>query len=801
MVTLQPNRLLSLIRLKGISHETTDKATLDKKFERLNRYLLALGKKEGANLMLQAYITKTGLTLDTQYRMPLSSLQEFVDAYTKPFRTGAYRQVSYTLALILRYSDLDDGIKRMEDLLMVSKTMLADYDPTFMGLEERGNGSIYSQIGRFFSQVFNGNEQDVACSDTRLGDAVIDSVTNFEAYDYVQNRPNRGGKRFASTYDLRSLPNGGSFPGMWDEAVEQQLDFTLVQTFLFEDRNKAKRAINKQMADLASVERESKQTRELEEALEGITLGELAFGNYHAALIVYGDTPDEAIENGAKMESIFSIHDTSFVRSTITNIFTWYAQFPAYVRDVVYPLSASTENLACTFSLHATPTGKAKGNPIGDGTALMPTRTLKDGMFLLNAHDSPSGQNNLGEKLPGHMTFTGMTGAGKTTAEAMVLTFFSRFDPMIFAIDYNRSLENLLRALGTKYFAIEPMQPTGINPFQLPDSPRLRQFLYETVVTCAGGVDTCTQDEERQIQDSIAAVMAHSTIENRGMSLLLQNIPPVGPNCLYSRLQKWSSARNGPYGWVLDSPRNQFNPQAYRRLAFDCTNVLKKQFVEKNPTAIEVLLNTLFFLKRTMHEHQPGSLLLNVVAEYWIPLSFESTAEAIKEILKAGRTRGEILIMDTQSPEDASATPYAPAVVQQTITTAWLANTKADRDEYAKFGIQGKVFDVVKAQHPQERGMVIVQGHQAVQLNMDLPGELKYWLPLLSTTAENAAIAEQIRKTLGTEDPELWVPALLEACRTGPTSLSATIRGELGTDLPSLWVPVFLEASQVTSPA
>nr|UVN17872.1 hypothetical protein pPsy0479a_00040 [Pseudomonas syringae] len=58
---------------------------------------------------------------------------------------------------------------------------------------------------------------------------------------------------------------------MWDEAIEQQFEFTLVQTFLFEDRNKAKDKFKKHVADLGSVERDSKQTEELENAVEAIT--------------------------------------------------------------------------------------------------------------------------------------------------------------------------------------------------------------------------------------------------------------------------------------------------------------------------------------------------------------------------------------------------------------------------------------------------------------------------------------------------------------------------------------------------
>ncbi|PUA41538.1 conjugal transfer protein [Pseudomonas protegens] len=772
MVTLPGNRLLSLIRLKGISHETRDKTELNQLFSRLNRYFLAMGKKEGKHLMLQTYITKTRIELAGDYRVELPVLQEFVDAYSAPFRNGTYRQVGYSLALILKYRDLDEGIRRMRELHTLSQTMLSRYDPALMGIEEAAPNIFHSQIGRFYSLLLNGREQNVSLGDTRLGDAVIDSVTHFGEYDFVENRPNRGGRRFATTYDLRDYPSAGSRPGMWDEAIEQPFDFTLVQAFLFEDRNEVKRGFKKHSADLASVEGESEQTDELGEAARKIVQGEKAFGRYHASLIVYGDTPDEAIDNGARMESLFSTQDTTFVRSTLSNVDTWYTQFPA-VTDVLYPMMKSTENLACSFSLHATPSGKAKGNPVGDGTALMPMSTLQDGLFLLNAHDSPPGQNNLGEKMPGHIAVTGMTGAGKTTVEAALLVFFSRWNPMFFGIDYNHSLENLLRALGTQYFSIEPGVPTGLNPFQLPDTPQLRQFLFDVVVTCAGGKKrddgsgAVDEAEERQIQASIEAVMGHTNVAFRGLSLLLQNITPKGGNCLHTRLSRWcrlsgEGGRAGQNAWVLDSPRNLFDPAAFRRLAFDGTNILKKEYVSKHPEEMEVLLQTLFFMKRLMHQTQPGSLLVNFVAEYWVPLSFESTAEAIKEVLKAGRLRGETLMMDTQSPEDALATAYAPAVVQQVVTSIWLANDKADPVGYERFGIKGRVFEAIAEQERGDRQMVVVQGHQSVRLKMVLDDQLKYWLPLLSTDDQNAAVAARVRETLGTDDPKVWVRPFLD---------------------------------------
>lgn len=790
MVTLPGNRLVSMIRLKGVSHETRNDEDLIQMFFQLNRYFVALGKKEGKNLMLQTYTTKTRIELGSDYVMPLPALQDFVDAYTTPFRDGTFLQVGYTLALILKYRDLDDGIRSMQELLTISETLLAKYDPVIMALEENEHGALYSQMGRFYSLLLNGHEQDVLISDTRLGDAMIDSVTSFDQYDFVENRPNRGGQRFATTYDLRDYPGGGSYPGMWDEAIEQQFEFTLVQSFLFEDRNKAKLDFKKHIADLGSVEGDSKQTKELEDAVQAITMGEKAFGRYHASLIVYGKDPDDAIDNGSKMESVFTVHDATFVRSTMSNINTWFTQFPG-VTEAMYPMVKSTENLACGFSLHATPTGKAKGNPIGDGTGLIPMRTVNDALFILNAHDSPPGQNNLGELLPGHMAITGATGVGKTTLEATLLSFFSRWDPMLFCIDYNESLKNMLGALDTQYYTLTPGEFTGVNPFQFKDSKGLRQMLFDLVLCCAGGKGKTEDEEQELIKDSIAAVMDHATVRNRGMSLLMQNISARGGNSLHTRLAKWCRKldnREGQYAWVIDSPVNQFDPETYRRLAFDCTQMLKKEYANKHPEVLEVLLTTLFYMKRVMHQARPGSTLLDVFAEYWVPLSFESTAEAIKEILKSGRMRGEILIMDTQSPEDALSTPYAPAVVQQVITSIWLANPKADKDGYARFGVHDKVFDTVKALHPLSREMVVLQGHQAVKLKLVLDDKLKYWLPLLSTTEKNAAVAKRIRDLLLTNDPKIWVPAFLVA---------ECVRQRLNTEDPNVWMPAYQQAELI----
>ncbi|MBG6246651.1 conjugal transfer protein (plasmid) [Candidatus Symbiopectobacterium sp. 'North America'] len=784
--TLGDSHLLAVMRFKGVAHETREQAVLNREFTRQNLCFQALGKQEGKNLMLQTYTFKNRVSLDGNYQFDLPILQDLADAYLEPFRIGEFRQVGYAMALILKYSDLDDGIDRMEDLLRICKVMLGEFGVSFLGMEEREN-QLYTEVGRFYYYLFNGLDNDVIITDTRIGDAVVDGETGFGAYDYVENRPYCGPTRYATTWDLRSLPKK-SRPGMWDEILDIQSDYCLTQTFHFEERNKMKHKLTVQRSDLASTEGESDQTDELETAIQEVMQGGLVFGMHHASLIVFGDTPEKAVKQGSELQNTLKAGGADFVRSTSTNHNTWLTMFPSYT-DVIYRSPRSTENIACLFSLHITPGGKAKGNPLGDGAALIPMRTTNGGMHQLNLHNSPEGKNSVGKMLPGHTALHAMTGAGKTTFEAMVLFFLSRFGPLIFAIDYNNAMENLLRALGATYFSINPGQYTGIQFFQLEDSIELRQQLFDLVKVCAGGYD---ENDEHLAQQGIDSVLKHHNHAAKSMSLLHQYLPDTGANSLKSRLAKWCRSVAGRSGagmnaWVLDSPTNTFDPANFTRLAFDCTAILDKDYVAKHPEETEVLLNSLTFLKKRMHARNPGKLLVNQVSEYWAMLMFDSTANMITEVMHAGRMRGEFIIMDTQTPEQPLNTKYGASIVQQLITQIWMANEGAKRDKYAEFGVKGKQFDKIAQLGQYSYEMLVKQGNQGVMLSFALTGRTEYWLPLLSATKINLDIAKKVRAKLQSEDPAIWIKPFLDEM------VALTVRQEKGTTDPDVWIPLFVE--------
>lgn len=789
--TLGGSHLLAVMRFKGVAHETREIEVLNREFIRQNRCFQALGKQEGRNLMVHTHVFKNRTLLEGEFNFDLPILQGLADAYLEPFRTGEFRQVGYAAALVLKFTDLDDGIARMEDLLRICKVMLGEFGVSFLGMEERedsrnGETHLYTEVGRFYYYLFNGLDNDVMITDTRIGDAVVDGETGFGAYDYVENRPYAGATRYATTWDLRSMPKK-SRPGMWDELLDIQCDYCLTQTFHFEERNKIKHRLTVQKSDLAATEGESTQTDDLEQAIQEVMQGEKVFGLHHASLIVFADTPDKAVKFGSEMQNMFKGGGTDFVRSTSTNYATWLTMFPAYT-DVIYRSPRSTENLACLFSLHITPGGKAKGNPLGDGSAVMPMRTPNGGMHQLNLHNSPEGKNSVGKMLPGHSALHAMTGAGKTTLEAMIMFFLSRFNPLIFSIDYNNAMENMLRALGAKYFSITPGRFTGVQLFQLEDSVELRQVLFDVVKVCASGLN---DRDEILAQDGIDSVMKHHNHAAKSMSLLYQYLPDEGQNCLKSRLGKWCRSVQGRSAgmnaWVLDSPTNTFDPADFRRLAFDCTAILDKDYVAKHPEETEVLLTVLNFLKKRMHARHPGELLINQVSEYWAMLMFDTTASIITEVLHAGRMRGEFIIMDTQTPEQPLNTKYGASIVQQVITQFWMANDQANREKYAQFGVKGRQFDKITELSQYSYEMLVRQGNQGVMLSFALTGRTEYWLPLLSATQLNLAVAKKVRTKLKSEDPAVWVKPFLDEM------VALTVRQEKGTTDPQVWMPLFIE--------
>ena len=758
IISLDDGRLLATVAVEGMPFESEDDDAIHNAFIGVNNLLTALGKNNPGKLAVWTHIVKRRVRLDEIYRFKSIFVQSFTDKYCKRFSKSKFYSTRYYLSFVLKVDSISEGCEAMDAVLGQVIAVLGKYNASVLSVVEFNHDVAICENSGFLAFLLNNEESLIPLSHT----PVVEQIGNsdwFFGYDTLEIRNRESQKsQYATMYLLKDYP-GTTKNGMWDFLLKLPYEFVLSQSFIFTSNVKSMKNIDQQVNKLVSAgDAAEHQIEELALAKAYLSSGEIALGDYQASMVVFGETPENAVDNGVKVSSEFLTagKGARWVKSNLEAFYTFLSLLPA---SQYRPLAAahSSTNLSCGLSLHNYSMGKKNGNPIGDGTAIMPVKTLSDGLHYFNSHYSNPVQNVTGQKIAGHMLLMGASGTGKTTLEGTLCLFLQRFDPMMFVIDFNRSTELFVRAVGGSYFAIEEGETTGLNPFQIDDepTPRLMSFLYQLVERCgANSEGAISAQEELLIKAAVDAVM-NLPCSDRRMSVLMQSIPK-GTD-LRLRLSKWCASENGKLAWVLDAPVNTFNPRSYTKVGFDTTAILK----EGHP-ATEPLLATLFFYKELMQ--RDGQLMLTIVEEFWMPCNFPLTQEQIKGILKAGRLKNEFIWLVSQSPEDAVDCAIFAALVQQTPTKVLLPNPSASMDAYLKIGLTEKEFKALKALDKESRTFLIKQSNTSCFAKMDLAG-FDDFLPIISGTTDTIMLCQAIRERLNTDNPDVWIPELQRILR------------------------------------
>ena len=539
--------------------------------------------------------------------------------------------------------------------------------------------------------------------------------------------------------------------GIWDFVLNQQCEFVITQSMFLYKAHKSIKVIDENINLIKSTTKDVDNVEMLEEAKRAVANESVSFGDYHCSIAVFDENQKSLMRKSSDLNGEFGARSTLLKRANLKSPFSFLSALPSS-KERITASPRTTANLACTFSCHNYPKGKKSGNPIGDGSALMPLKTESDTVFYFNCHASEPGKNSKGEPLPGHLLLLGASGTGKTTTEGVIVGFLTRFKPQIFAIDFNRSTELYVRAYGGEYFNFAEGINSGLNPFQLTDTPQLRGFLNRLCYRlCADNNGFLSELEEIEVRKGIDTVMSLD-LEHRGLSSLLSLIQQRN---LRARLSKWCRCENGQYAWCLDSPINKFNPDNMDKVGFDTTTLLDSG----GHPACEPVLATLFFLKGLMQKE--GRLLATIVAEFWKPASYPLTASLMKDVLKAGRLKGEFMILSSQSPEDAISSSFAP-IIEQTATKIFLPNPDASFKDYKKCGLTEVEFEKFVALDKLSRKFLVKQSNTGCFARLDLFGFSH--LPIISATDENVDLCEKIRSEYG-DEPNVWIPLLLDAIK------------------------------------
>lgn len=756
VITVGGDKLLFTIECEGTPFTSVSDDELKSYFTGLDDFFLSLGKEYGGNLAIWTHIVKRKQTLKQTYKFDSKFIQEFTDKYLEGFQNQNFFKTSYFITFVLKYSDLNDGIAQCNNIFSLTNTLTNRYDGNVLKILDINDSVSICENNEFLSYLLNSQRDSITLNDNEVLESICNSDWFFN-YDYLEIRNKEStSSKFGTAYFLKGYPARTSC-GMWDFLLELPYEFILSQSFIYSTAQKSIRAIEIQENKLSSSgDSASYQLEELEDAKAYLSSGEIAFGDYQASILVFGNTPKSAIDNGSKVISSFTDRGKGarWSRASIESLYAFLSIMPGSTYRPLSSVRAST-NLICGFSLHNYSNGKENGNPIGDGTAIMPLKTPTQGLYYFNTHYSPMKENVIGEFIAGHFLMLGATGTGKTTLEATIVAFLQRFNPQLFVIDYKRSTELYMRAYGAKYFTFESGVFTGINPFQLEEdaSSGLLQFLYAWVTSCARDHNNLISDEDRMtLKNAVDAVMK-LPVQHRRFGRLLQVIP--AGSSLYIRLRKWSSSEGGELAWVVDSPENLFNPHSFDKIGFDTTTFLETLGHE----GTDPLFSALLYYKELMKKS--GRLLLSIVEEFYIPCSYPTTEQMIKRTLKTGRLTGEFLGLVSQSPADAINSNIFAPIVEQTSTKIMLPNPDAEyKNSYESIGLTKKDFYILKKLDKESRKFLVKQSGSTTLASFDLSNCKKY-LPIISGSVKGQIECEKIRSEHG-DDPDVWIPIFLE---------------------------------------
>lgn len=754
VVNYEDGRALLVIKLAGMPFESMDDAIIVNRFNTRNRLIAAFAKDKGRRLAIWTTLNRKRVTFSSLFKFKSAFMRQFSEKYLSRFSTGKYFANDFYISLVLKHDDITEGAKELEDIGNQLTKALGVYDPEYMETYVENN-VMFSKTYEFLGFLVNGvwaKQPVLACP---AAESIPSSWLHF-GYETTEIR-GEGITRFATNYDLKDYPDNTVW-GQFDKILALPAEFTLTQSFLCMGIYEQQVAINKQINNLNAVgDAASHQIADLQKALGYIATGELAFGEYHGALTVFGDTDKEAADNGTLVTGTFLGEcGARFIRANQSAKFTFQSHVPG-AKVKPRPMLKASRNLAASFGMHNYSTGKAEGNPIGDGSALLPLQTASSSLYSFNFHHSKKDEDNLGEKIAGSCLILGATGAGKTTLQTVTIGFLERFDAKIFALDKDEGLKIFIAALGGVYYSLKAGVRTGLAPFQLPDTPKTRQFLYGLIKTCGkNDAGTVTAEEGNEIKAAVDAVL-DLPWEHRRFSRLLENITDVGGNCLAQRLAKWCESRDGEFSWALDNVGDNIGVISEMRVGFDVSDFLVDNYLPTEP-----ILSYLFHLKSLMQEK--GGLLTTVVSEFHIPAKYPTTFQMMFDVLKTGRKRDEHLVLDSQSPEDAIDSPIFAAIRDQTPTKIFLPNPSAEFASYQRCGMTFKEFEALKDLSLDSRMFLVKQGNQSCFAKLDLYG-MDDEISVLSGNTENVAIFNEIIAEVGA-DPDVWLP-IFQARRKG----------------------------------
>lgn len=745
MLALRDGAALCTIRVGGLPFETEDAGQLDHMLavrETMLRSVLdarfilyhhVVRRRVAINLPA-TFPEPFSAALDTARqerleRTPLFVNEQFLTIVRRPARgkAGLIERLARRIA-----TDAAPDPRTMRELDAAVAALLATLEPYDARLLGCGEGR--SEPLEFLSALYNGEWRPVALPDTDadLGHHLPYARLSF-GIDAIETR-RAGGRDFAGLLSLKDYPDV-TRAGLLDNLLRLPNEMVLTESFAPVDRQGARERIDLAIRRLRSADEEAMAERaQMAAARDALGAGQAGFGDHHLTVLVRNADIAGLERACAGAASALADMGVVAVREDTNLEPAFWAQFPGNEGYAVRRALISTGNAAGFLSLHGFPLGRAHGNQWGDAVSAFETTSATP--YFFNFH-----QGDLG-----NFTIIGPSGSGKTVILNYLTTQAQKFAPRTILFDKDRGAEIFLRAMGAHYTRLIPGEPTGFNPFALPDTPGSRAFLRQFLGRLLAVADI---GEEQVVEEAVDALYDHDFQFRRLRYIreLLAGGRRPEPGDLASRLAPW--ILTGPNAWLFDNAVDRLDLGA-RVIGCDMTALLDDPAL-RTPA--------LMYIFHRIDERLDGEPTMILIDEGWKALDDEIFAARIRDWLKTLRKRNAMVGFATQSARDALDSRIASAIVEQTATMIFTPNARARAEDYCEgFGLTAHELALVRALPANSRCFLVRHANDSMVVRLDL-GDNPEILTVLSGRETSVRRLDVLRALVG-DDPARWLPML-----------------------------------------
>ncbi len=623
-------------------------------------------------------------------------------------------------------------------------------------------GEDYTELGEFFHYLINLEQERVPVTQVALDKTLAVSRLNFKAVSNIMEVQGLATRRAAAVVSMAEWP-ARTPSHMMDEFLKLPVEFIVTQSFFFSDRIHAEADMKLEKRRITVNDSEGladEDAEELKKGLQDLTRGRSVNGFHHLTMLAHVPVEQHIDNELSRQHSLAALDEAvgllkkAFVGLGVKAVreqfgvetFYW-SQLPGQsLKFIGRRGKIKSANFAGFASLHNFAAGKIDGNLWGP--AIMPFETESLTAYNFNFHREMEGM------VSGHLGMTADTGSGKTTLLAALITMADKANPRVFWFDNRHGAKVFMAAMGGQHTTLSVLGTSGWNPFHLPDTPENRLYLVELLSlmrTCYGG--KLVPDDIERFRKAVDENYSFDHLKDRR----LRNISwcfGVGSE-LDKDMAIWHGANGVPgTNWgVFDNTEDNIDFTACRHYCFEMQQLQKDG---KARPELPVILSYPFHrIEQAMNGH-PFILVLeegqNLVRHaYW--------RDKIDEYIMQIRRKNGILIFVT--PDAKYLYSETRSIQKQTVTKIYLPNDKYSRQDMvdelqnteAEFQF---LLDNVKT-----RKFIIKRGNESVKAIFDL-GDMKEFIPVLSSNDKGVALMEKVMSELSSTDPERWVPVFMQ---------------------------------------